>query len=194
MRGHIIPGKGDEEHVQNRVGMVTNPTVHIAMNQIRHVVNEIIGSYGRPYSIAIELGRELPVGAKGRKELDRQQAENQQMNDRLDGLLIEQKQTPNRNNRLRLRLWEELAQKPLERFCPFSGPRIGITDLFNGQHVQIDHLIPFSVSLDDTSANKEARNSATSRWTIFSPSSSAYPGLHCRAHSSTTCVGATSRS
>lgn len=154
VRGHIIPGKGDEEHVQNRVGMVTNPTVHIAMNQIRHVVNEIIESYGRPYSIAIELGRELPVGAEGRKELDRQQAENQETNDRLDGLLREQKQTPNHDNRLRLRLWEELAPNPLERFCPFSGRRIGITDLFNGQHVQIDHLIPFSVSLDDTPANK----------------------------------------
>lgn len=154
VRGHIIPGKGDEEHFQNRVGMVTNPTVHIAMNQIRHVVNEIIGSYGRPYSIAIELGRELPVGAEGRKELDRQQAENQKTNARLDGLLREHKQPPNHDNRLRLRLWEELAPNPLERFCPFSGRRICITDLFNGQNIQIDHLIPFSISLDDSPANK----------------------------------------
>ena len=154
VRGHIIPGKGDEEHFQNRVGMVTNPTVHIAMNQIRHVVNEIIGSYGNPYSIAIELGRELPVGAEGRKELDRQQAENQETNARLDGLLREQKQTPNRDNRLRLRLWEELASDPLGRRCPYSGKPINITDLFNGQYVHIDHLIPFSVSLDDTPANK----------------------------------------
>ena len=154
VRGHIIPGKGDEEHVQNRVGMVTNPTVHIAMNQIRHVVNEIIGSCGRPYSIAIELGRELPVGAEGRKELDRQQAKNQETNARLNGLLREQKQTPNRDNRLRLRLWEELAADPLGRRCPYSGKPINITDLFNGQHVHIDHLIPFSVSLDDTPANK----------------------------------------
>lgn len=154
VRGHIIPGKGDEEHFQNRVGMVTNPTVHIAMNQIRHVANEIIGTYGRPYSIAIELGRALPLGAKGRKKLDRQQAENQETNARLDNLLRQHRQTPNHDNRLRLRLWEELAPNPLERFCPFSGRRICITDLFNGQHVQIDHLIPFSVSLDDTPANK----------------------------------------
>ena len=153
VQGHIIPGKGDEKHYQNKIGMVTNPTVHIAMNQIRHVLNEIIRAHGRPYSIAIELGRELPVGADGRKEIDKQQAENQEINNKLNNKLREQKQEPNHDNRLRLRLWEELAPNPIERCCLFSGKRIGIADLFNG-NTQIDHLIPFSVSLDDSRSNK----------------------------------------
>ena len=153
VQGHLIPGRGDEEHYQNRIGMVTNPTVHIAMNQLRHVVNEVIRAYGRPYSIAIELGRELPVGAEGRKEIDKQQTKNQEVNDTLNDKLREQGQEPNRDNRLRLRLWEELSTNPVGRCCPFSGTPIGIADLFNG-NTDIDHLIPFSVSLDDSRANK----------------------------------------
>lgn len=46
VKGHIIPGKGDELDEQSRIGMVSNPTVHIALNQIRQVVNELIKRYG----------------------------------------------------------------------------------------------------------------------------------------------------
>lgn len=42
---------------------------------------------------------------------------------------------------------------PDGRCCPFSGDKIGITDLFNG-NADIEHLIPFSMSLDDSRANK----------------------------------------
>ena len=52
-----------------------------------------------------------------------------------------------------MRLWEELDDDPNGRCCPFSGDKIGITDLFNG-NAEIEHLIPFSRSLDDSRANK----------------------------------------
>ncbi len=153
VQGHIIPGNGDERDEQAKIGMVTNPTVHIALNQIRHVVNELIDRYGHPASIAIELGRELPAGQKGRAEITKEQKENQGNNQRLDGILLENDQTATPDNRLRLRLWEELDGDPNGRRCPFSGQKIGIADLFNGQ-AEIEHLIPFSVSLDDSRANK----------------------------------------
>lgn len=153
VQGHIIPGNGDERDEQARIGMVTNPTVHIALNQIRYVVNELIDRYGHPTSIAIELGRELPAGQKGRAEITREQKENQENNQRLDGILHENHQTATPDNRLRLRLWEELDGDPNGRRCPFSGQKIGISDLFNGQ-AEIEHLIPFSVSLDNSRANK----------------------------------------
>ena len=153
VQGHIIPGKGDEKDEQARIGMVTNPTVHIALNQIRHVVNELITRYGHPVSIAIELGRELPAGQKGRAEINKEQTDNQENNKRLDTQLREHCQVTTRDNRLRLQLWEELGENPNDRRCPFSGDKIGIADLFNGQ-AEIEHLIPFSVSLDDSRANK----------------------------------------
>ncbi len=153
VQGHIIPGKGDERDKQARIGMVTNPTVHIALNQIRHVVNELLTRYGHPASIAIELGRELPAGKEGRAEIEKEQKENQKVNERLDNCLRKQNQACNRDNRLRLRLWEELDDDPNGRCCPFSGQKIDIADLFNG-NAETEHLIPFSRSLDDSRANK----------------------------------------
>lgn len=153
---HIIPGSHEEDDKGDDLkyfGGVTNPTVHIALNQIRHVVNELIARYGHPVSIAIELGRELPTGQEGRAAINKEQEANQNNNERLDGILREQRQACTSENRLRLRLWEELDADPNGRCCPFSGQKIGCADLFNGT-AEIEHLIPFSVSLDNSRANK----------------------------------------
>ena len=149
---HIIPGDRREENRgddRKYYGGITNPAVHIALNQLRQVVNELIKRYGHPHSIAIELGRDLPVGAEGRREIERGQARNQEENRCFDRTLHEYGQKTNSDNRLRLRLWEELDG----HLCPFSGDKICITDLFNG-NAEIEHLIPFSRSLDDSRANK----------------------------------------
>ena len=151
---HIIPGtkKEEDKHDDLRYfGGVTNPTVHIALNQIRHVVNELILRYGSPYSISIELGRDLPAGEKQRKEIQKEQNENKKINNDIDERLTKDGISINRDNRLRLKLWNELGKD--NPCCPFSGKVIGVADLFNGQ-AEIEHLIPFSKSLDDSNANK----------------------------------------
>ena len=151
---HIIPGTGMEGHDdKTRWGGVTNPTVHIALNQIRLVANELIDRFGHPHSIAVELGRDLPAGEEKRKEIEREQKKNQDRNQGFNEKLRELGQTPNADNRLRLFLWEELSDDPNGRCCPFSGEKIGICDLFSGR-TEIEHLIPFSDSLDDSRANK----------------------------------------
>ena len=151
---HIIPGTGKEEHDdRTRWGGVTNPTVHIALNQIRLVVNELIDRYGHPYSIAIELGRELPVGADQRRKIEKEQSENQKRNERFDETLGSYGKEPNADNRLRLFLWEQLNEDPAGRCCPFSGRKIGCANLFDSS-TEVEHLIPFSISLDDSRANK----------------------------------------
>lgn len=157
---HIIPG--DLEDPEDRVrdprkhyGGVSNPTVHIALNQIRRVINELIAIYGRPASIAIELGRELSAGAEERREIEKHQKGNQEKNEQLNEKLRELGEAENPENRLRLRLWEELDPEDINgRLCPFSGERIGIHDLFDGGRIQIEHLLPWKGSLDDSRANK----------------------------------------
>ena len=153
---HIIPGKRKPKDSHDQLkfyGGVSNPTVHIALNQIRLVVNEIIKRYGLPSSISIELARNLPEGQDGRNKIKKMQFENQKNNERYDQILQENGLSPNRDNRLRLALWEELGEGPTDRLCVFTGKRISLADLFNGS-VEIEHLIPFSVSLDDSKANK----------------------------------------
>ena len=151
---HIIPGTGDrQDDDKTRWGGVTNPTVHIALNQIRLVVNELIERYGLPHSVAIELGRDLPLGPQKRREIEREQKESQERNRKHDQTLRELGQALNAANRLRLFLWEQLDKDPAGRCCPFSGRRISIADLFSAE-VEIEHLIPFRRSLDDSRANK----------------------------------------
>ena len=151
---HIIPGTGNPADDDKTCwGGVTNPTVHIALNQIRLLINELLKRFGHPDAIAIELGRELPAGADKRREIERGQKENQDKNENYDKTLHEFGQQLNADNRLRLFLWEELNEDPNGRCCPFSGKKIGIADLFSGS-TEIEHLIPFSVSLDNSRANK----------------------------------------
>ena len=157
---HIIPGtKKDEDKKDDfkYYGGVTNPTVHIALNQIRNVINELIKRYGHPTSIVIELGRELPAGKEKRKEIEKEQKDNQENNERISKELkeLKEKPEPNRRNRLKFRLWEELDKDPIGRKCPFTGKTIGCADIFSkNPKFDIEHLIPFSISLDDSYSNK----------------------------------------
>ena len=148
---HIILGDRrpeDRDDDFKFYGGVTNPTVHIALNQIRHVVNELIHRYGRPTSIAIELGRELPEGKDYRVGFDNAQAVNQERNRQWNDILRDEDQETTRDNRLLLQLWQEQ-----DECCPYTGRIIGRGELFSGG-IDIDHLIPFSLSLDDSRANK----------------------------------------
>ncbi len=150
---HIIPGTRESQDKDDDLkyyGGVTNPTVHIALNQIRQVVNELISCYGKPNSIAIELGRNLPEGEHYRAGFDNAQAVNQKRNIRWDDILREKGQRLTHDNRLRIQLWEEQDKR-----CPYSSSDkyIGCSELFSDAF-EIDHLIPFSISLDDSPANK----------------------------------------
>ena len=55
---------GSEEEV--KYGKIANPTVHIALNQLRKVVNEIIKDYGKPDQINLEIARDLKNSKKER--------------------------------------------------------------------------------------------------------------------------------
>ena len=148
---HIIPGDEDQKYLHDDLkfyGGVTNPTVHIALNQIRQVVNELIDRYGHPYSIAIELGRDLPVGAKGRSDISAEQKANQTKNELYNERLAKFDVELNRNNRLRLELWEKQDKR-----CPYTLEPIRCASLFTPD-IEIDHILPYSRSLDDSTANK----------------------------------------
>ena len=144
------PGDSDEK----RYGKLANPTVHVALNQLRRVVNALIQRYGPPSEIVVEMARELPLSAKGKSELDKQQRENQAANDARRKILAEYKLQDSYENRLRLRLWEALnKENVLARQCPYTGEPISIERLFQPD-VEVEHILPFSRTLDDGIANK----------------------------------------
>ncbi|MCW5698870.1 MAG: type II CRISPR RNA-guided endonuclease Cas9 [Rhodospirillales bacterium] len=153
---HVAFGTGKPcDRPEKRYGKVGNPTVHVALNQIRHVVNALTKKHReQPLQIVVELARDLPLSAKGKSELEKQQKDNKNANDRRREELANLSQTDSYENRLRLRLWEELNRSNcLDRRCPYTGQVISINRLFSDQ-VEIEHILPFSKTLDDGIGNK----------------------------------------
>ena len=152
---HIMPGTGDPSHSDEmRVGRLTNPTVHIGLNQLRRIVNRLIRAYGPPAEIAIELARELKLTDDDKKRINQENNRNRLDAERRGRTLEENDILNTGANRAKLKLWEELnGDNVLGRACIYSGEMIGIRKLFSDA-VEIDHILPFKATLDDSNGNK----------------------------------------
>lgn len=151
---HAVVGTGDETHLpEKRYGRIPNPTVHVAMNELRKVVNALAARYGAPKDIVVEIARDLPLGQKAKQEKNKEQADNQKKNDERRKKLEELGLPDNGENLLRLRLWEELNADPLDRRCVYTGEQISVTRLFSPE-VEIEHILPLRRTLDNSPANK----------------------------------------
>ena len=157
LKDHLAGSGNPEDHVVKRYGRYPNPTVHIGLNQLRGVVNALIKKYNcPPHQVVIEVTRDLKRSKKQREKIDKEQTANQKRNDERNKKLAKIGERQDARNRLKLRLWEELNPvNLLDRCCPFTGERISLSRLFSKDNqVEIEHLIPWSVSYDDSAANK----------------------------------------
>ncbi len=152
---HLLPGTGDRSDPEEmRIGRLTNPTVHIALNRLRRVVNRLIRTYGRPAEIAIELARELKLTAEEKQRLSKENNRNRAEAEVRSRKLAELGQPDTGANRARLKLWEELnPDNVLDRRCVYSGVQISPAMLFTDV-VEVDHILPFDSTWDDSHANK----------------------------------------
>ena len=147
----ISPEINPEKHY----GKINNPTVHVALNQIRKLVNTLIDRFGAsPVKIHLEMTRELKKPKKSREEMERQQAKNEKRNKDIRKLLSEEHHIPSPSAKdiKKWKLWEELGKTGMERLCPFTGKIISASQLFNGE-VEIEHILPFSRTLDNSLSN-----------------------------------------
>lgn len=150
---HVAFGSADpNDSEEKRYGKFANPTVHIGLNQLRKLANRLIAKYGRPDEIVVELARDLKQSKKQKEEKQRNNLKNRSTNERYRKILAEQGLPDNPGNMMRLRLWEE-QRDGLQSFCPYSGAQISIEQLFSDE-IEIDHILPFSRTLDDSAANK----------------------------------------
>lgn len=154
LRGYTSPSDKAKDDDERQYGKIPNPTVHIGLNQLRQLVNALIKRFGPPHQIVIELAREFGVSGEHRREIEKRQTENQDRNRRYDAELENLSLRPNRENRLKLQLWEELGKDDaLDRYCIYSGKRLSKALLFSDE-IEIDHVLPFSRSLHDGVGNK----------------------------------------
>lgn len=141
---------------EKKSGIIGNPTVHVGLNQLRAVVNAIIDRYGKPTEINLELARDLKMTQEQNKVYQRKQKENEDKNNDIKEKLEELESTygqiitNNYDNRLKYKLWEELGEPKL---CVYTGKPISFSILYT-EEIEIEHIIPLSVSQDDSPANK----------------------------------------
>lgn len=152
---HVIPGTYDENDDDvTRYGRITNPTVHIGLNQLRRLVNRIICVYGKPDEIVVELARDLKLSEDQKRDVQREIKRNTDAAIARGKILVEELGVPDTGaNRMVLRLWESLSSDVMTRNCPYSGQRISASMLFDGS-CDVDHILPFSRTLDDSFANR----------------------------------------
>lgn len=158
LQRHVSFGSGKpEDPAEKRYGKIANPTVHIGLNQVRLVVNALIKRYGHPSEVIVEVARDLKQSKAQRDEENKRQADNQKRNAKLradiaDTLQISEERV-RRDDIEKMILWEELSFDPADRRCPYSGVQISTTMLLSDA-VEIEHILPFSQTLDDSLNNK----------------------------------------
>lgn len=152
---HVIPGTYDEKDDDiTRYGRITNPTVHIGLNQLRRLVNKIIEVYGKPDQVVVELARELKQSEQQKNEAMKRIRDTTAAAKKRSEKLEEHGIEDNGRNRMLLRLWEDLnPEDAMRRFCPYMGERISAAMIFDGS-CDVDHILPYSRTLDDSFANR----------------------------------------
>ena len=150
---HVSKGTNDpNDDVFERLGKIANPTVHVGLNQIRRVVNAIISKYGPPSRIMVELARDLKNSFEEKQKINRRQAEEQKKNDQRREDLKNCGRDPNSGYLRKIRLWEEQGLSQA-RCCPYCGQILSYEMVLDNR-TQVDHILPFSRTLDDSLANK----------------------------------------
>ena len=153
--GYLMPW----EHVAERRPMlpepppVTNPLVRQALHEVRKVVNAVLRElvYRAGHTLArihIELAREVRGTARERAQRSREMREREAQRKQAAERIREQGVRPTRDAIDRYLLWEEQGG-----VCIYSGRAISLAQLFGGE-VDVDHILPFSRSLDNSLMNR----------------------------------------
>lgn len=127
----------------------TVPVVNRTVSQFRKVYNAMVRCYGIPDQINIETGRELKKSFKERREIEKKIQDNEKERKEAFEYLREENIKENSTNVLKWRLYQEQDGK-----CIYSGKPIDINRLDEVGYLEIDHILPYSRSLDNSYDNK----------------------------------------
>ncbi|MGD9647855.1 MAG: type II CRISPR RNA-guided endonuclease Cas9 [Pirellulales bacterium] len=127
---------------------VTNPIVRQGLFEVRKLVNAIVKEYGKPVAIHLELAREVQGSLQQRADRSHDMRQREQRRKKIAERIEAAGAKPTRATINKWLLWEEQDQ-----ICVYTGAPISQTQLLNGE-VDVDHVLPYSRSLDDSLANK----------------------------------------
>lgn len=125
-----------------------NPVVRRALVELRKVVNGIVRTYGKPDAIHLEMAREVQQGPEARRKFNKRLREREDERRRAADKLAEMGERVTRDKIVRLLLWEQQQYS-----CPYTGRAISQRQVFGGE-TDVDHILPFSRSLDNSQMNR----------------------------------------
>ena len=144
-KGLILPPLSKQENLE-----MTNPVVKRAVAQMRLVYNAIARKYGALDAVHVEFTRDIKRSHKDRNDIKKAQDEFQKHKEEARQSAIEiLSKEPTAKELLKFRLWQEQ-----DGFCVYSGIYIEPDVLIDPYATEIDHILPYSRSLDDSLNNK----------------------------------------
>lgn len=157
-RGIEVSTKKKRLHIDD-IEPITNPVVKRAVAQTIKVVNSIVKQYGPPQLVCIELAREMGKSREERNKIEAEQKKNFERNDLAREQVFEYKKSKaSGEDIVKFKLWEEQ-----NGICLYSGESLVISRLFEPGYADVDHVIPYSISFNDSYRNKVLVKSAENR-------------------------------
>lgn len=139
----------DMEYIRDNV---TNPVVRRAVSVANKLVKAVVRRYGKPDSIHIELARDLSQNFQERRQDEVRQQKNARDNEKIAKRLEELGIPVNGVNITKMKLYDE--QHGIDLYDLSTNASMAVTDIFSDDRYEIDHIIPYSVSFDDSYTNK----------------------------------------
>jgi len=143
----------EEITAQEKLGAppeTANPIVNKGLHELKRVINAVIKQYGKPDIVRIEMARDLEMNTKRYKDNEARQKKNKEENENAveayKGLNLGS--YPSYDDKIKYRLWQEQ-----NHFCAYSCKAIPVNAVFTA-NVEIDHILPYKKSLDDSYMNK----------------------------------------
>ena len=127
----------------------TVPVVNRAVAQFRKVYNAMVRTYGAPDQINLEVGRDLKKNHDERRQVEQRQKKAEAERSEAKDELTKEGVSASNKNVLKYRLYQQQNGK-----CVYSGKAIDLRRLDENGYCDIDHIIPYSRSLDDSQNNK----------------------------------------
>jgi CRISPR-associated endonuclease Csn1 len=148
---------------------IRNPVVYRALTQARKVLNALIREYGTPSRVHIEVGRDLARSFKDRGDIKKEQDKYRLEKDKVVASFVKDFGGEPRGDQLtKWRLWHQQ-----NGYCLYSGTYLEPAQLFAEGYAEVDHILPYSRSFDDSlnnkvictsKANREKRNRTPMEW------------------------------
>ena len=130
---------------------IPNPVVRRAIAQTVKVVNAVIRRYGSPVAVNVELAREMGRSFQDRREMMKSMEDNNVKNEKIKERLKEYGVAkPTGQDIVKLKLYEDQ-----DGFCAYSLVKRELEKVLQDpSYAEVDHILPYSRSFDDSYANK----------------------------------------